>query len=130
MNIGDVSKASGLPAKTIRYYEEIGLVIPERSANGYRSFRHTDVHMLIFVSRARSLGFSIDECRTLLSLYEDQGRASADVKTVASETLHRIEVKISELNAMKETLSTLIDKCHGDDRPSCPILDNLSRMRV
>ncbi|MBF9029056.1 Cu(I)-responsive transcriptional regulator [Rhodobacterales bacterium HKCCE3408] len=126
MNIGDVSQASGLPAKTIRYYEDIGLVLPLRGGNGYRDFRESDVHKLTFVSRARSLGFSIEECRMLLSLYEDRTRASADVKDVARSTLDRIEVKIAELNAMKATLSTLVKKCHGDDRPDCPILDNLS----
>src|SRR6056297_213480 len=104
MNIGEVSRASGLPAKTIRYYEDIGLVRPSRGANGYRSFSAQDVHKLTFLSRARSLGFSIAECRILLSLYEDRDRASADVKAVAAEHLERIARKIEELQSLKSTL--------------------------
>ena len=87
MNIGDVAEVSGLPAKTIRYYEDIGLIRPARGTNGYRNFGETDVYKLTFLARARSLGFSVEECRTLLSLYEDHGRASADVKAVAEDHL-------------------------------------------
>jgi Cu(I)-responsive transcriptional regulator len=126
MNIGDVAEASGLPAKTIRYYEDIGLVRPARSDNGYRSFRDSDVHKLIFLSRARSLGFTIEDCRTLLSLYEDRARASADVKALAQEHLAEIEKKIAELQSLRATLSRLVSSCHGDDRPDCPILDGLA----
>ncbi|WP_413719408.1 Cu(I)-responsive transcriptional regulator [Silicimonas sp. MF1-12-2] len=126
MNIGDVAEASGLPAKTIRYYEDIGLVRPARSDNGYRSFRDSDVHKLIFLSRARSLGFTIDDCRTLLSLYEDRARASADVKALAQEHLAEIEKKIAELQSLRATLSRLVSSCYGDDRPDCPILDGLA----
>ncbi len=130
MNISDVAAASGLPAKTIRYYEDIGLVRPARSANGYRAFDERDAHKLAFLGRARSLGFSIEECRTLLSLYEDRDRASADVKAVAAEHLDRIAQKIEELQAMKSTLETLVTRCHGDDRPDCPILDGLAGFRA
>ena len=126
MNIGEASRASGLPAKTIRYYEEIGLVRPARGDNGYRDFSEQDAHKLAFLGRSRSLGFSIDECRTLLSLYEDRDRASADVKAVAAEHLERIAHKIEELHALKSTLETLVTRCHGDDRPDCPILDGLA----
>lgn len=126
MNISEVAAASGLPAKTIRYYEDIDLVRPARSANGYRAFSERDSHKLAFLGRARSLGFSIEECRTLLSLYEDRDRASADVKLVASEHLDRIARKIAELQAMQTTLETLVSKCHGDGRPDCPILDDLA----
>lgn len=126
MNISDVSRASGLPAKTIRYYEDIGLVRPARSDNGYRVFSAQDAHKLAFLGRSRSLGFTIEECRILLSLYEDRGRASADVKAVAAEHLDRIAQKIEELQAMKSTLETLVTRCHGDDRPDCPILDDLA----
>lgn len=126
MNIGAVSRASGLPAKTIRYYEEIGLVRPARGSNGYRDFTEQDAHKLAFLGRSRSLGFSIEDCRTLLSLYEDRGRASADVKAVAAEHLARIARKIDELQALKVTLETLVARCHGDDRPDCPILDGLA----
>lgn len=126
MNIGDVSTASGLPAKTIRYYEDIGLIRPARRGNGYRDFAEADVHKLAFLNRARSLGFSIEECRALLSLYEDRGRASADVKRLAEDHLHDIEQKIAELQGLHATLSHLVTSCHGDDRPDCPILDGLS----
>ncbi|AEI94165.1 MULTISPECIES: Cu(I)-responsive transcriptional regulator [Roseobacter] len=126
MNIGDVSRVSGLPTKTIRYYEDIGLVNPARGANGYRDFSEQDGHKLAFLGRSRSLGFSIEECRTLLSLYEDRDRASADVKDVAARHLERIAQKIEELEAMKSTLETLVTRCHGDDRPDCPILNDLA----
>ncbi|MDR7125171.1 Cu(I)-responsive transcriptional regulator [Pseudotabrizicola sp. 4114] len=125
MNIKDVAERSGLPAKTIRYYEEIGLIRPLRSANGYRSFRDSDLHKLTFLSRARSLGFSIEDCRTLLALYEDHSRASADVKAVANAHLARIAEKIAELRAMEATLSHLVGACAGDARPDCPILAGL-----
>ena len=126
MNIGDVARASGLPAKTIRYYEEIGLVTPQRASNGYRSFRETDLHKLSFLGRARSLGFSIEDCRTLMALYEDRARASADVKAVAQNHLSEIEQKIAELNEMHATLSHLVHACAGDNRPDCPILADLA----
>ncbi|MGP6089099.1 Cu(I)-responsive transcriptional regulator [Antarctobacter jejuensis] len=126
MNIGQVSERAGLPAKTIRYYEDIGLVTPLRNANGYRAFRETDVHKLAFLARARALGFSIEDCRMLLALYEDETRASADVKHVAEEHLTRIDEKIAQLQGMRETLSSLVHACHGDDRPDCPILKDLA----
>lgn len=126
MNIGDVAEASGLPAKTIRYYEDIALVRPARSANGYREFSETDAHKLKFLSRARSLGFTIEECRTLLSLWSDRARSSADVKRVAEQHLERIASKIAELQAMHATLQHLVGRCHGDARPDCPILDDLA----
>ncbi|GFE66765.1 Cu(I)-responsive transcriptional regulator [Litoreibacter roseus] len=126
MNIGEVSRASGLPPKTIRYYEDIDLVRPARGGNGYRDFSAQDVHKLTFLGRSRSLGFSIEDCRTLLSLYEDRNRASADVKAVAADHLQRIAKKIDELEALKSTLETLVTRCHGDDRPDCPILNDLA----
>ena len=126
MNIGDVAGASGLPAKTIRYYEDIGLVRPHRSSNGYRDFSETDAHKLAFLARARSLGFSIEDCRTLISLYEDRGRASADVHRIATGHLSDIGRKIAELQSLRRTLQDLVSRCHGDDRPDCPILDGLS----
>lgn len=127
MNIGDVAHRAGLPAKTIRYYEDIGLVKPLRSQNGYRRFRDSDLHKLSFLGRARSLGFSIEDCRTLMALYEDHSRASADVKRIAHQNLAKIEEKIAELQAMHDTLSHLVKKCHGDDRPDCPILTDLAK---
>lgn len=126
MNIGDVARVSGLPTKTIRYYEEIGLISPLRSTNGYRTFRDSDLHKLAFLGRARSLGFTIDDCRNLLALYGDDARASADVKKIASEHLERIDAKVEELQAMKKTLSHLVHECAGDNRPDCPILDDLA----
>ncbi len=126
MNIGDVALASGLPAKTIRYYEEIGLINPMRGANGYRAFREGDLHKLRFLARARSLGFPIEDCRALLSLYQDRGRASADVKLLAEDHIGRIERKIIELQSMHRSLWDLVMRCHGDDSPECPILDDLA----
>lgn len=126
MNIGDVAERAGLPPKTIRYYEEIGLVRPLRSENGYRTFRETDLHKLTFLGRARALGFSIEDCRTLLGLYEDDTRESAQVKAVAEEHLGEIDRKIAELQSMRATLAHLVTACHGDDRPDCPILEDLS----
>jgi Cu(I)-responsive transcriptional regulator len=126
MNIGDVATRSGLPAKTIRYYEDIGLIKPHRSANGYRCFEETDLHKLAFLGRARALGFSIEDCRMLLALYEDESRASADVKQLALEHLSKIEAKIADLQAMRDTLTELVHCCAGDNRPDCPILKDLS----
>ena len=126
MNIAEVAKAAGLPAKTIRYYEEIGLIHPKRSENGYRAFAETDLHKLAFVGRARSLGFSIVECRALLALYEDRARASADVKAMAVTHLAQIRAKITELRAMEATLADLAQACSGDHRPDCPILRGLA----
>ena len=126
MNIGNASSRSGLPAKTIRYYEDIGLVTPLRDSNGYRSFREAEVHKLAFLGRARAIGFTIEDCRTLLALYQDETRASADVKRVAEEHLARIDEKISQLQGMRDTLGELVASCHGDGRPDCPILRDLA----
>lgn len=125
MNIGDVSERTGLPAKTIRYYEDIGLVTPRRSENGYRVFRDSDAHKLAFLGRARALGFSIDDCRNLLALWEDRSRASADVRAIAKGHLDEIEAKIVGLQAMRDTLAELVRECAGDNRPDCPILKGL-----
>ena len=126
MNIGSAAERSGLPAKTIRYYENIGLVRPHRSSNGYRDFGDADLHKLVFLARARSLGFTIEDCRALLALYEDRHRTSADVKRVAEEHLARIDRKLTELESMRKALGRLVELCHGDDRPECPIIDDLA----
>jgi len=128
MNIGDVSKLAGLPAKTIRYYEDIGLVAPLREANGYRNFRANDMHKLAFLGRARALGFTIDDCRNLLALWDDQGRASSDVRAIAQQHLALIESKIADLQAIRDTLTHLVHECAGDDRPDCPILETLEKL--
>lgn len=126
LSIGEAARRTGLPAKTIRYYEEIGLVHPRRAANGYRAFGAAEVHSLHFVARARALGFSVDECRALLALYNDRSRASAEVKSIARKHLAEIETKIADLAAMRETLAHLVETCAGDDRPDCPILEDLA----
>ena len=126
MNIGEASGRSGLPAKTIRYYENIGLIRPDRSDNGYRDYRADDVHKLRFLHRSRGLGFSVEECRQLLALYEDKSRASADVKDIASTKLVEIDRKIRELTELRRTLEHLVHACHGNERPDCPILEELS----
>jgi Cu(I)-responsive transcriptional regulator len=127
MNISDVAKDSGLPAKTIRYYEDIGLISPARGANGYRSFSETDVHKLRFLARSRALGFSIEDCRALLALYENDQRASAEVKIIARRHLDEIAAKIADLRALEATLGHLVETCAGDDKPNCPILEDLGR---
>ncbi|MCB1461653.1 MAG: Cu(I)-responsive transcriptional regulator [Nitratireductor sp.] len=126
MNIGMAAERANLPAKTIRYYEDIALVKPARLGNGYREYSENDVHRLRFLQRARSLGFTIEECRTLLSLYDDKSRASADVKAVALGKIDEIDHKISELQSLRLTLASLARHCHGDDRPDCPIIDDLA----
>lgn len=127
MNISDAAVECGLPAKTIRYYEDIGLVSPGRLPNGYRDYDEDDLHKLRFLQRARGLGFSVEDCRMLLSLYEDHNRASADVKKIAKTHLDEIERKIAELQSLRDTLSDLVQSCHGDDRPNCPIINDLAR---
>ena len=126
MNIGQASERSGLPAKTIRYYEEIGLIRPDRALNGYRDYGDADIHRLAFLQRARALGFSIEECRQLMDLYDDRYRASHDVREIAAAHVAAIDLKLRELEAMRATLSRLIHACHGDDRPDCPILEDIA----
>ena len=126
MNIAQAAKTSGLPPKTIRYYEDIGLLRPGRAENGYRVYSDRDVHKLAFLQRARGLGFSVEDCRQLLSLYEDQNRASADVKQLAQSRLNDIDTKLDELKSLRDSLAKLIVACRGDDRPDCPILEDLA----
>ena len=125
MNISDVAERTGLPPKTIRYYEEIGLVTPSRGPNGYRRFSDRDSHQLNFLARARALGFGISDCRELLALWQDRDRASADVRKIAKGHLTEIDAKVAALQAMRETLADLVAGCAGDDRPDCPILRGL-----
>lgn len=127
MNIGAVSKKSGVPAKTIRYYESIGLLPdPVRGENGYRSYGDNDVETLKFVQRARKLGFKVKDVEALLTLWQDKNRASADVRSFAVRHIEEIEQRIAELQSIRDTLRHLVQRCHGDDRPDCPILEDLS----
>ncbi|WP_106639799.1 Cu(I)-responsive transcriptional regulator [Allosphingosinicella vermicomposti] len=126
MNIGRASERAKLPAKTIRFYEDIGLIQPARLSNGYRDYSERDVHDLRFIGRARSLGFTVDECRHLLELYRDRSRASSDVRQAAAAHINVIRTKIKELRSMEKTLASLIDQCAGDSRPDCPILAELA----
>lgn len=126
MNISSAAKASGLPAKTIRYYEDIDLIRPARADNGYRTYGDQDVHQLRFLQRARGLGFTVEQCRALLSLYRDEHRASCDVKALALDKIGEIDRKITELRGLRKTLAQLADTCHGDDRPDCPIINDLA----
>ncbi len=128
MNIGKIAQRTGIPAKTIRYYEDIGLIYPLRDPNGYRAFRESDYHKLAFLGRARTLGFTIEDCRTLLALYEDESRASSDVKQLAEQHLEQIDKKLTQLHEMRATLSRLVSACAGDDRPDCPILNDLATL--
>lgn len=129
MNIGDVSERSGLPVKTIRYYEDIGLVRPERGANGYRLFEEGHLQKLKFICRARSLGFSLEECRELMSLYEAREGGAAEARKIARHHICRAKRKIAELQSMTETLQHLIALCDQGDRPECPILNDLAQGR-
>lgn len=125
MNVRDASSTTGLPSKTIRYYDDIGLVVADRRSNGYRDYDDRAVQKLAFLKRARQLGFSLDDCRQLLSLYEDTARASADVKALAEAHLAEVDVRLSELQHLRDTLAHLVHSCRGDHRPDCPILADL-----
>ncbi len=128
--IGRVAQLSGVPTKTIRYYEDVGLLpAAERAANGYRRYDQRAVEVLRFVSRARGLGFSMKDVDGLLELWADKRRASREVRAIASEHVEAIEQKIAELESMRATLTHLVDRCHGDDRPDCPIIDELAHQR-
>ena len=126
MNVSEAARHSGLPAKTIRYYEDVGLIRPGRAANGYRDYSGEDVHSLAFLKRARGLGFSIEDCRQLMALYRDKSRASHDVREIAVAHVAAIDEKIAALQSMRRTLDTLVRACHGDNRPDCPILEDMA----
>lgn len=127
MTIGDVAKRSGLPPKTIRYYEEAGLISPAaRADNGYRVYDERALQLLRFVKRARDLGFSMADVSELLALWQDEARHAADVRAVAERHLAHIEQKMAELDSLRRVLKDLVHCCHGDARPDCPILDELA----
>ena len=126
-NIGQTAKASGVSAKMIRHYEAIGLIgAAVRTDAGYRVYSERDVQVLQFIHRSRELGFSLEQIRTLLALWQDKQRASKDVRAMAKQHIAELDRKIADLQAMRRTLETLATKCHGDERPDCPILDDLS----
>lgn len=128
MNIGEAARTTGVSAKMIRYYEEIGLIpAVTRTPSGYRAYLESDIHRLIFVRRARDLGFSVKEIADLLSLWGDRSRHSADVKRIAQAHIEDLRQKIAELRKMVDSLQVLVDCCAGDERPDCPILENLER---
>ena len=127
MKIGLVAKLSNLTVKTVRYYADINIVNPERNPKtGYRSYSSDDVAKLQFIRKARQFNFSIDECRELLSLYQDKNRSSKEVKRLTMEKILEIDTKLLELNSLKHQLKHLVSNCQGNDRPDCPILDALS----
>ena len=128
MNIGKVAKLSELTVKAVRYYDNIDLVKPyQKTITGYREYNENDALKLKFVGKARKFNFSIDECRELLSLYENESRPSKDVKKLTLEKISQIDKKLQQLQNLKDELSYLADNCHGDERPNCPILNALSK---
>ena len=130
MRIGELAVATGVSTKTVRYYTDIGLIPAQaRQENGYRSFDEADIRKLNFIRKARAFGFSIEDCRHLLDLYQNKGRSSADVKRITLEHLHRVEEKMRELRSLHDELAHLTDACQGDERPDCPILDGLASER-
>lgn len=127
MNISQLARETGVPAKTIRYYESVGLIpAAARTGAGYRIYQDRDVRMLRFVARSRALGFTVDDVAHLLALWRDTSRSSADVKAMARHQVEEIDRRINELSAMRTALLDLIQECHGDERPDCPILDELA----
>ncbi len=127
MNIGEAAKASGVSTKMIRHYESIGLIDPARRTDaGYRLYSERDVQVLQFIHRSRTLGFSLEQIRTLLALWQNKQRASKDVRAMARGHIDELDRKIADMQAMRRTLETLATRCHGDERPDCPILDDLS----
>ena len=127
MNIGQAAEASGVSAKMIRYYEAVGLVArAHRTDGGYRIYSENDIHTLRFIRRARDLGFSVKQIEHLLSLWRNRRRASAEVRRVAQQHIVELDQKIEKLQSMRRTLQQLVQHCHGDRRPECPILDDLA----
>ena len=127
MNIGEAASESGVPAKTIRYYESIGLIPPAvRAKNGYRNYSPFDIETLKFIQHARRLGFSVKDVGGLLELWRDKSRTSADVKALALKHISDVEKRIAKLQSIRNTLIDLTDRCYGDDRPDCPILEDLA----
>jgi Cu(I)-responsive transcriptional regulator len=127
MNIGKAAGITGLPTKTVRYYADIGLVLPSaRTRAGYRNYDNSAINKLVFVKRARSFDFSIEDCRELLGLYEAKSRSSSDVRKIAIRHLEELKRKEEDLKKLRLELDHLVNTCAGDDRPDCPIIDYLS----
>ena len=127
MNIGEAASLSGVSAKMIRYYESIGLIAKvERTRAGYRTYSEADVHTLRFIRNARELGFSVADISELLALWQDRERHSSEVRRLAQGHLAQLNAKVASLQAMAQTLSHLVECCHGDERPECPILAELA----
>ncbi|AQR75106.1 Cu(I)-responsive transcriptional regulator [Sphingomonas sp. LM7] len=128
MNIGQASKASGVSQRMIRHYEKLGLIPPPpRRDSGYRDYSDADVGRLRFIAHARDLGFPIEEIRSLLSLWQERSRSSADVKALATARAEELGRKARALEEMRASLLDLARRCHGDDRPDCPIIETLAR---
>ena len=128
MTIGEAAKRSGVPPKTIRFYEEAGIIAPAaRGDNRYRSYGEGDVQTLRFIHRARSLGFSLKDVGDLLALYRDRSRASREVKALALRHVADLDRKIAEMIAIRDMIAGLAERCHGDERPDCPILEALDK---
>lgn len=127
VNIGEAASLAGVTPKMVRHYESLGL-LPKvhRTDSGYRVYTENEIHTLRFIKRSRNLGFSMAEIAELVTLWQDRGRPSSSVKKVASAHLHELDRKIKEMESMRNTLSHLIHCCHGDDRPDCPILEDLA----
>ena len=127
MNIGKAAKLADLTVKTVRYYADIEVVRPQKDYDtGYRKFSNNDVEKLRFIGKARKFGFSIEECRELLALYKDSNRPSREVKNLTLLKIAEIDEELNELSNLRTQLANLASECHGDDRPDCPILDNIS----
>jgi MerR family copper efflux transcriptional regulator len=127
MNIGEAAKASGVSAKLIRYYESIELVPPSaRTDAGYRKYTEQDIQMLRFIKRSRDLGFSIERIKSLLALWEDRSRKSAEVKTLARQHMAELDRDIEKLQSIRNQLQHLVEHCNGDQRPDCPIIEDLA----
>jgi Cu(I)-responsive transcriptional regulator len=126
MNVAEAARSAGLTPKAVRFYESEGLVQPPRAANGYRVYDEGDVNRLRFLSRARSLGFSLEECRRLLDLYDNKDRSSSEVKSLAENRVDDIDRRIAELREIRKALMRLASNCNGDDRPDCPVLDEVA----
>ena len=125
--IGEAARRAGVSARMVRHYESLGLLAPvHRTDSGYRQYTEADVHALRFIRRGRDLGFSMEEISTLLSLWQNQDRASSQVKAIAQKHITALAERIAAMQSMQRTLQTLVHCCHGDDRPDCPILDDLA----